>query len=136
MDSVEHGVVVIIKNAEDKILLLEDNREPSAGLWSAPHGRCNSLDKGEAETVEREVFEETHLKVIALNKLIILPSDYKVKTLSFWQAELVEENEVILDKNEASSYGWFSLKEIMDLPLKTATETFFNMVLSGKIRLQ
>ncbi len=136
MDSTEHGVVVIIKNPDNKILLLEDNRKPSTGLWSPPHGRINSLDKDETESVEREVFEETRLRVKSLNKLITLPADYKVKSLSFWQAELIKDEKVVLDKNEASSFGWFSLKEIMDLPLKTATKTFFEMVLDRKIKLQ
>ena len=68
----EHGdarpvvpcVGAIVHDGHGRLLLIRRGQEPSRGLWSLPGGR---VEPGEtaAEAVEREVLEETGLRVRA-----------------------------------------------------------------------
>ena len=57
-------VGAVVHDAAGRLLLIQRGREPSRGSWSLPGGR---VEPGEtpAEAVEREVLEETGLRVQA-----------------------------------------------------------------------
>jgi 8-oxo-dGTP pyrophosphatase MutT (NUDIX family) len=129
-----HGVVVIIKK-EDRFLLLEDSRELMLGFWGPPHGRCEATDNSEEEAVIREVFEETNLQVKPIKKLWTTEADTKVKTVSFWKAELVG-GEIKIDSSESSKYGWFTVEEALNLKLYPGTKKFLELVKGNEIVLQ
>jgi len=124
-----HGVVVIIKQG-DKILLLKDSRELMLGYWGPPHGRCEPTDNSEEETVVREVMEETNLKVKPIKKLWTTEADTKIKTVSFWEADLVG-GEIKIDPSESSEYGWFTVDEALKLKLYPGTKNFLELVKDG-----
>lgn len=124
-----YGVVVIIKQ-EDKILLLKDSRDLMLGYWGPPHGRCEPTDNSEEETVVREVMEETNLRVKPIKKLWTTEADTKIKTVSFWEAELTG-GEIKIDPSESSEYGWFTADEALKLKLYPGTKKFLELVKNG-----
>lgn len=124
-----HGVVVIIKQ-DDKILFLKDSRKLMLGYWGPPHGRCEPTDSSEEETVVREVMEETNLRVKPVKKLWTTEADTKIKTVSFWEAEL-NDGEIKIDPAENSEYGWFTVDEALNLKLYPGTKKFLKLVKNG-----
>jgi len=126
MDLSSHGVVALVQNDEEKFLLLEDARDPMKGLWAPPHGRCEASDKSEEVTVIREVYEETGLRVTPTRKVHTQLADTKIKTVSFWLV-VTTGSEIKLDA-ESSNSGWFTVEEILKLPLYPGTKKFFKMV--------
>lgn len=126
-----HGVVVLIKN-DKKFLLLKDSRGLMLNHWAPPHGRCDKIDQDEESAVVREAFEETGLQVRPLKKIWTTKADTKVKTVSFWLAE-VTGGEIKLDESESLEYGWFSIEEALSLNLYPGTQKFFVFVKRGDI---
>ena len=126
-----HGVAVVIKK-DNKYLLLEDSRDLMKGKWGPPHGRCDSKDKTEKESVIRETIEETGLTVKPLRKMWTIKADVKTDTISFWLAEIVR-GKINIDKRESSNHGWFTVDEILNLNLYPGTNKFFRLVKRGKI---
>lgn len=128
---VGHGVVVIVEQ-QDKILLLKDSRNLMLGYWGPPHGRCETSDSSEEETVIREVLEETELKVKPIKKLWTTEADTKIKTVSFWKAEIIE-GQIKIDPGESSEYGWFTVEKALRLKLYPGTKKFLELVRNGEI---
>jgi ADP-ribose pyrophosphatase YjhB (NUDIX family) len=130
----DHGIVaILVKN--NKFLLLEDARELMLGRWSPPHGRCEPVDKSEEDTVIREVFEETNLKVKPIKKLFTSVADTKVKTVSFWLVKIIA-GKIDVNKTETSNYGWFTLGESLRLNLYPGTKKFFDLIKKGEINVR
>lgn len=119
-----HGVVVLIRDDQQRFLLLKDSRELMLDYWAPPHGRCDESDKNEKDTVAREALEETNLQVLPFKKVWTTEADTKVKTISFWLAEIIS-GEIKIDKRESSEYGWFTIDEALNLKLYPGTKKFF-----------
>jgi 8-oxo-dGTP pyrophosphatase MutT (NUDIX family) len=135
IDLSSHGIVGLVRNHEGKFLMLKEARELLQGHWAPPHGRIEPTDPNEEATVIREVGEETGLNVKPFKKLLTLPADTKVKTVSFWLTELAEPGEIKVDPTEVVEYGWFSVEEALSLPLYPGTKLFFEKVKNLKIIL-
>jgi ADP-ribose pyrophosphatase YjhB (NUDIX family) len=112
---------VIFDNTLEKVLLTQrtDN-----GLWCLPSGAMESGESA-AEACEREVFEETSLRVKAKrligvysnpDQLVIYPDGNKVfiVALSF-EAEIIEGELSLSD--ETTDVNYFSLIEMQDMPM-------------------
>ncbi|MHB8779046.1 MAG: NUDIX domain-containing protein [Anaerolineales bacterium] len=112
---------IIFDDMREKVLLTQrtDN-----GRWCLPGG---GMEAGEsaAEACEREVWEETGLKVglkrlIGVysnpNQLVVYPDGSKV-----FMVVLSFEAQIIAGKprlsNETTAFGYFSLKEMEDMPM-------------------
>lgn len=134
IDLNSHGVVALIKD-NDKFLLIKESRDLLNGHFGPPHGRVNEGEVDEVSAVIREVREEVRLNVTPVKKLITIPADTKVKTVSFWLVEVKGSMEVTIDPTEASEYGWYTPAEALKLTLYPGTKKFFEMVLSGEIAL-
>lgn len=132
IDLNSHGVVVVIKK-DDKYLLVKEARDLLNGHWGPPHGRSNPEDINEEDVVIRETKEEIGLDVKPIKKLITMAADTKVKTVSFWLAERVRNQEINIDENEISKYGWFTVDEALNLPLYPGTKNFFEDIMNGRI---
>jgi 8-oxo-dGTP pyrophosphatase MutT (NUDIX family) len=134
MDLSTHSIVALVTDGGGKFILLEDSREPLKGFWAPPHGRCELTDSSEEDGVVREVKEETGLSVVPIRKVWTQRADTKVQTVSFW---IVEEHFGELKLNEESSaFGWYDIEEALRLQLYPGTQTFFEMVKAGKLRLK
>lgn len=134
MDLSTHGIVAIVRNTENKYLLLEDCRQEMRGHWAPPHGRCEQKDENEEAGVVRETLEETGLNVRPVRKLLTQEADTKVKTVSFWLVDL-SGGDMNIDESETSDYGWFTIEEASMMKLYPGTKTFFEKVVSGEINI-
>lgn len=134
IDLGSHGVVALIKK-DGKYLLIKESRDLLNGHFGPPHGRTNPEDINEQAAVIREVKEEVGLVVTPLKKLVTIPADTKVKTVSFWLVQIVGELNIKIDPSEASEYGWYTPDEALSLTLYPGTKKFFEEVVSGKIEI-
>jgi 8-oxo-dGTP diphosphatase len=126
------GVGAVIRKA-GKVLLILRRRPPNAGMWSLPGGLVE-LGETTAKAVEREVKEETNLRV-------------RVEDLLFVGTELlrdsggrVEYHFVLIDftarpiggrvklNAESSSFGWFSADDIKRLNVTRGTREVLNKI--------
>lgn len=112
---------VIFDEKREKVFLTQrtDN-----GRWCLPGGHMESGESA-AEACEREVWEETGLKVRALgllgvysnpDQLVIYPDGNKAffVVLNF-EVEVLEGTPALSD--ETSAFGWFSVEEMNRLPI-------------------
>lgn len=134
MDLSSHGIVSLVRNENNQFLLLEDGRPEMHGHWAPPHGRCEQSDISEEAGVIRETFEETGLQVKPVRKILTQPADTKVKTVSFWLVETLSD-EINLDTEESSNYGWFTIEQALGLTLYPGTKLFFEKVLANEVAL-
>jgi 8-oxo-dGTP pyrophosphatase MutT (NUDIX family) len=101
----------IILNDEKKILLLKRNK--GGGLFTLPGG---TIHKGEkvTEGLERELFEETGLKIKPKSPVWIWQSEHIGKDLLgivFSTSEILKTNVKIIISPEHDQFAWFSLDE-------------------------
>jgi ADP-ribose pyrophosphatase YjhB (NUDIX family) len=112
---------VIFDQARDKILLTQraDN-----GHWCLPGGHMESGESA-AEACEREVWEETGLKVRAVRLLGVYSNPdqlviYKDGRKAFFvvlnfEAEILEGEVGLSD--ETTAFGWFTIKEMESMQI-------------------
>jgi ADP-ribose pyrophosphatase YjhB (NUDIX family) len=84
-------VGAVVHDQAGRLLLIQRGREPSRGAWSLPGGRVEAGESA-AEAVEREVLEETGLRVRAgaLVGRVRIPGDGVVYDVSDLACELLE----------------------------------------------
>jgi 8-oxo-dGTP diphosphatase len=84
-------VGAVVHDPAGRLLLIQRGREPSRGAWSLPGGRVEAGESAE-EAVEREVLEETGLRVRAgaLVGRVRLPGDSVLYDVQDFACELVE----------------------------------------------
>lgn len=108
------GAAAAIITKKNKVLMVQRKREPYKGTWMFPAG---FIDYGEhpRETLEREVREETGLKLIGAKLVEVLQSEDDYRSLGhfcfFYKAE-VKAGEIKTDKGENENIGWFDLKKL------------------------
>ena len=105
-----------MKNKEGKYLLVRRNLEKYTvikGEWDIVGGR---IEPGSRliDNLEREVFEETKLKITSGPVLVhaqdIIPNDEKHVVRLSYVGET--EGEPVLDKEENVEYKWLTIQEI------------------------
>lgn len=113
------GVKVLLKNKQDKYLLLERNFEkypdvPRSDKWDIVGGRIE-IGSSLLDNLKREIFEETKLALTERPRLIaaqdILRPDKHVVRLTYTAGI---EGEPVLDEDH-SAYHWFSLDELKQM---------------------
>jgi ADP-ribose pyrophosphatase YjhB (NUDIX family) len=111
----------IFDSKREKVLL---TRRADNGRWCLPGGHAEA-GESVAEACEREVLEETGLKVRVTrlvgvysnpDQLVIYPDGNKAffVILSF-EAEIIEGELTLSD--ETTAYGYFSVKEMESMPM-------------------
>ncbi len=116
------GVVVLIKK-DDKFLFIEEKRDLMLGCWAPPHGRMEE-NESEPEAVIREVKEEVGLDVEPIKKITETKADTKVKTVEWWEARIKGDAKINIDEEEVADFGWFSVREALELKLYPGTKLF------------
>lgn len=119
------GQKVIILNTEKKILVLQrSDKSEAGGKWSLPGG---ALEHGEEPfaAIQREVDEETQLKVLNLRPYHVKSSLNKehdfVVMIGYWGQ--ASSDKVILNW-EHDSFKWLSKEEALRLDLTPDGKTF------------
>lgn len=109
-----YGIIPLSKQGEEwKVLLVQHSR---AKFWGFPKGHA---EKNEApkESAQRELFEETHLKVVRFLSEAVIEENYSYtlrgqlidKTVYLFVAEV--EGELELQEEEISGAEWFSFEK-------------------------
>lgn len=135
MQYTDHGIVALVRDNNNRFLLIEDKRDKVKNMWAPPHGVIETIDKTEAEGVAREVKEKCGINVTPLKEVITQPGDNTVKTVTFWLVDFKGDQEIIIDETKLSKYDWFKLDEILKLKLYPGTRIFFQKVKTGEIVL-
>ncbi len=108
------GAVGAVIAKKGKVLMVQRKREPYKGTWMFPAG---FIDYGEhpKETLEREVKEETGLRLVKAELIDVLQSEDDYRSLGhfcfFYRVE-VKNGEIKTDEEENSDIKWFDLKKL------------------------
>lgn len=101
----------LIVNQDDELLLVRRARNPGKGQWGLPGG---FVDRGETveQALEREVYEETRLRLDSLDLLMTYPNRYDYHGIVspvidlFYVCRAVDPIEVKLEPTELDDYAW------------------------------
>jgi ADP-ribose pyrophosphatase YjhB (NUDIX family) len=112
---------------DDKVLLVRRRMEPERGKWSIPAG---FLDQGEdpRQTAEREVLEETGLRVRILNLLDVFtnpPGQGGASIFILYTAELLSGE--LRAGDDADAVGFFSLNELPELAFASTKAAIYSL---------
>lgn len=119
------GQKAIIVNSENKILLLQRSDKSSlGGKWSLPGG---ALEEGENpyEAIQREIDEETELKVTDIKPFHIKSSQNKDKdfvVIVGYICKIVSEK--ITLNWEHTDFKWLTKEEALKMELTNDAKTF------------
>lgn len=109
------GVKVLIKNSEEKLLMLrraEEKYGKTYGLWDIAGGRIDA-GSGLIENLKREVREETQLELSSSPRLVaaqdILSPERHVVRLTYVACA---DGEPVLDLSENTAYRWVTFEEL------------------------
>lgn len=109
------GQYALIKNNENKVLLLERARSK---VWCLPGGRLNEDEEWDISFL-REIKEELGLecgnpKPFAVN---IIKDDYQTKYCAYFNLECVDISKMKIS-SEHSNFGWFADRDIDNLQIE------------------
>lgn len=110
--------VVIVRN--NKVLLVQRNREPYKGLWMFPAG-FTSYGEHPEETALREAFEETGLKTSNPKLIDIGQVDDDPRSdghFSIFYKVDAEDGEISTDLEENQSIQWFDINNLPQIAWK------------------
>lgn len=126
------GVKVLLENLKGKYLLQRRNpiKYPNAQIgWDVVGGR---IQPGISiiENLKREVYEETGLTLIKIDKILAAQDILRIKNKHIIRITYLGSatGKVKLDKEENSEYRWFSFTQIKQLP-KNQLDMYFAKVI-------
>lgn len=105
--------------AENKVLLAKRAYAPWEGAWCSPGGFCD-LGEHPIETVEREVYEETGVRVAVTGYIGVWVDHYadepsaddEVINVAYYHAVRSGGGNGPIDAEEVSEIGWFRWDEV------------------------
>lgn len=119
---------------EEKILLVKESRGSKAGLWGMPKG---AVDEGEApaKAVLRELREECGIGGEVIGLIAVRERvENKIPGIFLAYSVKINENEIKIDRNEISDYGWFLISEFEDIDwVSEAMENIAKSAIKGNL---
>jgi 8-oxo-dGTP diphosphatase len=109
--------IVITKEAEAKVLLIERGDEPFKGCWAFPGGFMN-MDETTAQCAIRELEEETGLKVSEVHQIGAyskVDRDPRGRTVTVAYLAIVDEPFAVNGQDDAAKAQWFLLSALPEL---------------------
>jgi len=110
--------IVITKEAEPKVLLIERGDEPFKGCWAFPGGFMN-MDETTEQCAIRELEEETGLKVSGLHQIGAYSKvnrDPRGRTITVAYLAIVDKPVAVSGQDDAAKAQWFPLTAFLDKP--------------------
>ena len=109
--------IVITKEAESKVLLIERGDEPFKGCWAFPGGFMN-MDENTEQCAIRELEEETGLRVSEVHQIGAyskVERDPRGRTVTVAYLAIVDAPIVVDGQDDASKAQWFPLSALPEL---------------------
>ena len=110
--------IVITKEIEPKVLLIERGDEPFKGCWAFPGGFMN-MDETTEQCAIRELEEETGLKVSALHQIGAyskVDRDPRGRTVTVAYLAIIDAPTTVKGQDDAAKAQWFALSAFLDKP--------------------
>ena len=109
--------IVITKEAEPKVLLIERGEEPFKGCWAFPGGFMN-MDETTEQCAIRELEEETNLKVSEVHQISAyskVDRDPRGRTVTVAYLAIIDTPMTIKGQDDAAKAQWFPLTALPKL---------------------
>ena len=109
--------IVITKEAEPKVLLIERGDDPFKGCWAFPGGFMN-MDETTEQCAIRELEEETGLKVNEVHQIGAyskVDRDPRGRTVTVAYLAIVDEPMAVSGQDDAAKAQWFLLSALPEL---------------------
>ena len=109
--------IVITKEAEPKVLLIERGDEPFKGCWAFPGGFMN-MDETTEQCAVRELEEETGLKVSEVHQIGAyskVDRDPRGRTVTVAYLAIVDAPMAVNGQDDAAKAQWFPLTALPEL---------------------
>ena len=116
--SVTADCIVITKEAEPKVLLIERGDEPFKGCWAFPGGFMN-MDETTEQCAIRELKEETGLHISEGHQIGAyskVDRDPRGRTVTVAYLAIVDEPITVNGQDDAAKAQWFPLTAFLDKP--------------------
>ena len=109
--------VVITKEAEPKVLLIERGADPYKGCWAFPGGFLN-MDETTEQCAVRELEEETGMKILGLQQIGAyskVDRDPRGRTITVAYLAVVDSPCEVIGLDDAAKAQWFPLDALPKL---------------------
>ena len=106
--------IVITKEPDPKVLLIERGDEPFKGCWAFPGGFMN-MDETTEQCAIRELEEETGLRVSDVHQIGAyskVDRDPRGRTVTVAYLAIVDEPITVNGQDDAAKAQWFSLSAL------------------------
>jgi len=116
--SVTADCIVITKEAEPKVLLIERGDDPFKGCWAFPGGFMN-MDETTEQCAVRELEEETGLKVNEVHQIGAyskVDRDPRGRTVTVAYLAIIDAPIAVKGQDDAAKAQWFPLSAFLDKP--------------------
>ena len=109
--------VVITKENEPKVLLIQRCNEPFKGQWAFPGGFMN-MDETTEQCAMRELEEETGLKISEIKQIGAysrVDRDPRGRTVTVAYLAIIDKPEAVKGLDDAAKAQWFPLSNLPKL---------------------
>ena len=109
--------VVITKEKEPKVLLIQRGHEPFKGCWAFPGGFMN-MDETTEQCAVRELAEETGLKVADIQQIGAyskVDRDPRGRTVTVAYLAVIDKPEAVKGLDDAAKAQWFPISALPKL---------------------
>ena len=109
--------VVITREKEPKVLLIQRGNEPFKGQWAFPGGFMN-MDETTEQCALRELEEETGLKVAEIQQIGAyskVDRDPRGRTITVAYLAIIDKAEAVKGLDDAAKAQWFPLSALPKL---------------------
>ena len=109
--------VVITKESEPKVLLIQRGADPYKGCWAFPGGFMN-MDETTEQCAIRELEEETGLKVDTIHQIGAyskVDRDPRGRTITVAYLAIIDKPVVVIGQDDADKAEWFPLSALPKL---------------------
>ena len=109
--------VVITKEEQPKVLLIQRGAAPYKGCWAFPGGFMN-MDETTEQCAIRELEEETSLKISGLHQIGAyskVDRDPRGRTITVAYLAIIDEPVQVTGQDDAANAEWFPLSALPEL---------------------
>ncbi len=110
--------IVITREAEPKVLLIQRGDEPFKGGWAFPGGFMN-MDETTEQCAIRELEEETGLhvsKILQIGAYSKVDRDPRGRTITVAYLAVIDEPIAVTGQDDAAKAEWWPLSGFLDKP--------------------